>query len=94
MNKKTESGVEIIEATGLEEAVSELELVDYDKHPEKRMRAAWNAFLEKNLPLYRTLYPGSKRAQLINFIQKDFKKSPENPVFKQQLLIAKQNSDI
>ena len=63
---------------------------EYDKHPEKRMRAAWNAYFEKQLPIYKAEYPSFKRNQLINMIQKEFKKSPENPVYKQQLIASKE----
>lgn len=34
-----------------------------------------------------------KRSQLIAMIQKEFKKSPENPVFKQQLMNAKKTNN-
>lgn len=88
-NVITENGVEVINITGVNQALDELEIVDYDKHPEKRMRAAWNAFLEKQLPIYKIGYPSMKRNQLIHMIQKDFKKSPENPVYKKQIQLAK-----
>jgi hypothetical protein len=71
--------------------LEELEILDYDKHPEKRMRAAWNTFYEKQLPIYKMAYPSLKRAQLINLMQKEFKKSPENPVYKKQMLVAKES---
>ncbi len=90
-NVVNENGVEVVNITGVNQALEELEIVDYDKHPEKRMRAAWNVFFEKQFPIYKIGYPGMKRAQLINLIQKEFKKSPENPVYKKQMQLAKDN---
>jgi hypothetical protein len=89
LNQVTEEGVEVINVTGVEDALTELSLTEIDKHPEKRMRAAWNAYYEKQLPLFKVEYPNAKRSQLIDLIQKEFKKSPENPVYKQQLLMNK-----
>ena len=85
LNKKTESGVGIIEASGIESALQEISLEEYDKHPEKRMRAAWNAFFEKQLPIYKEKYPNLKRQQYINMIQKEFKTSPDNPVYMKKI---------
>ena len=85
LNKKTESGVGIIEASGIESALQEISLEEFDKHPEKRMRAAWNAFFEKQLPIYKEKYPNLKRQQYINMIQKEFKTSPDNPVYMKKI---------
>lgn len=38
------------------------------------------------MPEYKKEYPSLKRTQLIAMIQKEFKKSPENPVYRQQLM--------
>jgi hypothetical protein len=63
---------------------------DFDKHPEKRMRNAWNIYFEKELPLFKIAYPNLKRSQYIQMIQKEFKTSPENPVYMQQVKLAGQ----
>jgi hypothetical protein len=86
-----DKGVEVIDISGVNDALESLEMVDYDKHPEKRMRAAWKSFFDTQLPLYKIAYPGMKRGQLIQMLQKEFKKSPENPVYKQQLILAREN---
>lgn len=44
------------------------------------------------LPEYKKEYPSLKRSQLIVMIQKEFKKSPENPVYKQQLMNANKSN--
>ena len=85
LNKKTDQGVDIIEASGLESALQEISLEEYDKHPEKRMRQAWNNFFEKQLPIYKEQYPNLKRQQYINMIQKEFKTSPDNPVYMKKI---------
>jgi hypothetical protein len=85
LNQVTTGGKEVVDLTGVDDALNELSVTDYDKHPEKRMRAAWKEYMEKQMPLFKVLYPGAKRSQLIEFMQKEFKKSPENPVYKQQM---------
>ena len=85
LNKKTDKGIDIIEATGIESALQEISLEEYDKHPEKRMRQAWNEFFEKQLPIYKENYPNLKRQQYINMIQKEFKTSPDNPVYMKRI---------
>ena len=89
LEKKTKDGISIIEASGIDNALQEMKLEDYDKHPEKRMRAAWNAFFEKQLPIYKENYPNLKRQQYINMIQKEFKTSPDNPVYMKKIQDAK-----
>ncbi len=84
--KYNEKGQEIIDVTGVDEALTELSLTEIDKHPEKRLKAAWNAYFETQLPIFKAEYPNAKRSQLIEMIQKEFKKSPDNPVYRQQLI--------
>ena len=89
LKNKTEGGVDIIEASGVESALQEISLEEYDKHPEKRMRQAWNAFFEKQLPIYKEKYPNLKRQQYINMIQKEFQTSPDNPVYMRKVQDSK-----
>ena len=89
LEKKTEKGVDIIEATGLDSALQEIKLEDYDKHPEKRMKQAWNDYFEKQLPIFKEQYPNLKRQQYINMIQKEFKTAPENPVYMRKIQDSK-----
>ena len=93
LNKKTDQGVDIIEASGIDSAFKEISLEEYDKHPEKRMRQAWNNFFEKQLPIYKEQYPNLKRQQYINMIQKEFKTSPDNPVYMKKIKDAKQQQE-
>ena len=89
LEKKTDKGIGIIEATGLDSALEEIKLEDYDKHPEKRMRQAWNDYFEKQLPIFKEQYPNLKRQQYINMIQKEFKTAPENPVYMRKIQDSK-----
>ena len=89
LEKKTESGIGIIEASGIDSALQEMSLEEYDKHTEKRMRQAWNEFFEKKLPSYIEEYTNLKRQQYINMIQKEFKTSPDNPVYMKKIKDAK-----
>ena len=79
----------VIEASGLDSALKEMTVEEYDKHPEKRMRQAWNDYYEKQLPLFKIAYPNLKRSQYIQMIQKEFKTSPENPVYVSKMQKAK-----
>ena len=93
LEKKTEKGIDIIEASGLDSALQEISLEEYDKHPEKRMRQAWNEYFEKQLPIFKEQYPNLKRQQYINMIQKEFKTSPDNPVYMRKIQDAKKVED-
>lgn len=39
LNAKTDTGVDIIDVSGVNDALEQLNVAEYDKHPEKRMRA-------------------------------------------------------
>ena len=93
LENKTKDGISIIEASGIDNVLQEIKLEDYDKHPEKRMRQAWNDFFEKRLPNYKEEYPNLKRSQYIDMIQKEFKTSPENPIYLANIQKAKKAQD-
>jgi len=39
LDAKTTTGADIIDVSGVNEALDQLNFIEYDKHPEKRMRA-------------------------------------------------------
>lgn len=43
------------------------------------MKAAWNEYLELNLPRVKAENPSLKRSQHIEMLQHEWKKSPMNP---------------
>ena len=50
-----------------------------DRHPEKRMKAAYKAYFEVQMPLMKEEYPGLKLSQYKDKIFTQWQKAPENP---------------
>jgi hypothetical protein len=74
---------ELFEASTLEGALSVLGLAAasvVDKHPEKRQKAAFLAYKERQIPILRAENPGLKRTQIDEKIWKLWQKSSENPM--------------
>lgn len=76
-------------ASGLDDALAALALTlaeggvankDIDRHPERRVKAAYAAFEDRRLPEIRKEQPGLRLQQYKNLLFKEFKKSPENPM--------------
>ncbi|KAF5293319.1 hypothetical protein FQR65_LT10984 [Abscondita terminalis] len=53
---------------------------DVDKHPEKRMKAAYTAFEQRRLVTLKEEFPSLRLSQLKQMIFKEWQKSPENPL--------------
>lgn len=51
-----------------------------DKHPEKRMKAAYAAYEERKLKELKVEHPSLRLTQLKQMIFKEWQKSPENPL--------------
>lgn len=83
--KANVAGMEDIQASGLDSALSKLSVGGGgdDRHPEKRMKAAYKAYEEKMMPEVKEQYPGLKRQQYLDKIFALWKKSPENPMNQQ-----------
>lgn len=78
-----------LSASGIDGALDALALTsreggvqskDIDKHPERRVKAAYNAFEEKRIPELKAEHPGLRLQQIKNLIHKEFQKAPENPM--------------
>lgn len=70
-------------ATNIDEALSVLNSKsepDADKHPEKRMKAAYKAYEDAQLQIMKTENPSLKLSQMKQIIFKNWQKSPENPM--------------
>ncbi|OII72471.1 HMG domain-containing protein [Cryptosporidium ubiquitum] len=84
MRVETESkNIEYISASTLDEALLAFgidEKPSGDMHPEKRQKAAWLAYVDNNLPILKNENPTLKRSQLLQMLQKSWKKAPENPM--------------
>lgn len=71
-------------ATTVEEAIAVLKVSDdpdQDKHPEKRMKAAFKAFEAVNLPRIKAENPSMRLSQWKQQLFREWQKSPENPLF-------------
>lgn len=53
---------------------------DTDRHPERRMKAAFAAFEEANMPRLKQENPNMRLSQLKQLLKKEWTKSPENPL--------------
>lgn len=71
-------------ASTVDEAITVLNdcQMEEDKHPEKRMKAAFKAYEEANLPRIKSENPGLKLSQMKQIIFKDWQRSPDNPMNK------------
>eukprot|EP00743_Colponemidia_sp_Colp-15_P001685 GILK01001841.1.p1 GENE.GILK01001841.1~~GILK01001841.1.p1 ORF type:complete len:235 (+),score=56.30 GILK01001841.1:50-706(+) len=81
-----ESEMDEHHARGLDEAISALVLASsdgapgQDRHPEKRLKAAYASYEEANMPILKAENPGLKLSQLKQLLFKQWSKSPENPL--------------
>eukprot|EP00793_Prasinoderma_coloniale_P001290 PRCOL_00005063-RA len=81
-----------VEASGIDDAVAQLVALQMgegdapakDMHPEKRVKAAFMAFLDAELPALKASKPGLRENQYREMAWKAFRKSPNNPLNQQQ----------
>ncbi|KAJ7084820.1 hypothetical protein B0H15DRAFT_847715 [Mycena belliarum] len=80
-------------ATGIDNALDLLEVVTakmdkasvgqqaagIERHPERRFKAAFEAYQERELPIARKEHPGLRLQQYKDMLFKQFQKAPENP---------------
>lgn len=69
-------------ASNLDDALSQLNVTDggvEDRHPERRMKAAFRAYEEQMMPKLKAENPTLKRSQLLELLSKQWRKAPENP---------------
>jgi len=86
--------VESFSASGLDDALDLMTLVTektdkasvgakaastVETHPERRFKAAFEAYKERELPALRKDRPGMRLQQYHDILYKDFQKSPDNP---------------
>ncbi|XP_069944387.1 coiled-coil domain-containing protein 124 isoform X1 [Cherax quadricarinatus] len=77
---------EVVSASGVDAALSALSVQDdsTDRHPERRMAAAFKAFETQRLPQIKKENPNLRLSQLKQLLRKEWQKSPENPLNKIQ----------
>ncbi|XP_054837469.1 coiled-coil domain-containing protein 124 [Eublepharis macularius] len=70
-----------VEARTIEDAIAVLSVADdLDRHPERRMKAAFATFEEVNLPRLKQENPNMRLSQLKQLLKKEWMRSPENPM--------------
>lgn len=84
-----EEGIEYAEGRSLDEAlealsVSQTSSTKPDRHPEKRVKAAYLTWEEARLPSLKEENPTLKHSQLKELLWKEWQKSPENPLNQQR----------
>lgn len=75
------------EARSVEDAIAVLGVTPekLDRHPERRVKAAYEAFEDAHLPRLKAENPNLRLSQLKQMLKKDWMKSPENPLNQRQL---------
>nr|XP_031862588.1 uncharacterized protein CI109_002086 [Kwoniella shandongensis]KAA5529660.1 hypothetical protein CI109_002086 [Kwoniella shandongensis] len=83
-----------LSAKGIDEMLEAMEIVNQktdkaalgakaglviDAHPERRFKAAFEAYLEREMPILKEEHPGLRQNQMRDIIYKQFQKAPENP---------------
>ncbi|KAK6320475.1 coiled-coil domain-containing protein 124-like [Coregonus clupeaformis] len=70
-----------VEARSIEDAIAMLSMAEeLDRHPERRVKAAFAAYEELNMPLLKKENPNMRLSQLKQQLKKEWMKSPENPL--------------
>ncbi|XP_065278107.1 coiled-coil domain-containing protein 124 [Emys orbicularis] len=70
-----------VEARTIEDAIAVLSVADdLDRHPERRMKAAFATFEELNLPRLKQENPNMRLSQLKQLLKKEWMRSPDNPM--------------
>ncbi|XP_078526203.1 coiled-coil domain-containing protein 124 [Lissotriton helveticus] len=70
-----------VEARTVEDAISVLSVAEeLDRHPERRMKAAFAAYEELSMPRLKQENPNMRLSQLKQLLKKEWMKSPENPL--------------
>ncbi|KAK7889824.1 hypothetical protein WMY93_025384 [Mugilogobius chulae] len=71
-----------VEARTIEDAIAVLSTgpEDLDRHPERRLKAAFASYEEANMPRLKQENPNMRLSQLKQQLKKEWTKSPENPL--------------
>lgn len=80
-----ESGAVLLQGSGIDDALNIAQGEKVFKHPEKKVKQAWNQFIDDNFQRAKLENPGLKRSQLLEILHKEFEKSDKNP-FNQNFL--------
>jgi hypothetical protein len=69
-------------ASGVDQALELLgsDTTKLERHPERRMKSAYLAFEQRMMPILKQENPTLRLSQLNQLLQKEWKKSPDNPM--------------
>ncbi|EDV26934.1 Coiled-coil domain-containing protein 124 [Trichoplax sp. H2] len=72
----------IVEARSVEDAITALSISEgkIDRHPERRLKAAYTAYEEQELPRLREEHSNLRLSQVKQLVKKNWQKSPDNPM--------------
>ena len=74
------------DAVTVDEAIAVLKVSDegggdsLDRHPERRMKASYAVFEEREIPRLKAENPNLRLSQVKQLVRKEWMKSPENPM--------------
>ncbi|XP_062815882.1 coiled-coil domain-containing protein 124 [Anolis carolinensis] len=75
-----------VEARTIEEAIAVLSVAEEaDRHPERRLKAAFAQFEEAHLPRLKAEHPNMRLSQLRQALKKEWARAPENPLNQRHL---------
>ena len=81
--KKEQASIKSYAARNVNDAIDIFKKEEVDKHPERRVKAAFESFQERRLKELKKENPTLRLSQLKEIVWKEFKKSPENPMNQQ-----------
>lgn len=89
-NTNRQSEDAMVSASSLDEALSQFGITqeEEDEHPERRMKAAFRAFEEREFPRIKKDNPSLKFSQWKQLLWGEWQKSPENPVLRAKMRAA------
>ena len=74
---------EVINTTGIDEFLAKTDKNEQpDVHPERRMKASWENFVEERMEKMRKENPSLKRSQIVQLLSMEWRTHPENPIVK------------
>ncbi|WVR08651.1 hypothetical protein IAU60_005709 [Kwoniella sp. DSM 27419] len=71
--------MELVNAKTDKAAMGSKAAISIDAHPERRFKAAFEAYLDREMPILKEEHKGLRQNQMRDMLYKQFQKAPENP---------------
>ena len=78
--RKEQASIKSVAARTVDDAIDIFKKEKVDKHPERRVKAAYESFKERRIVELKAENPTLRLSQLQQLLFKEFQKSPENPM--------------